>query len=490
MLKDLEQWRTPDTTTTRSQPPHLRRLIQQWKQLQIRDGVLWRQFQNTTDEVAPEVLQLVIPQSLRAEVLQELHSGLVGGHLGEDKTMARLRERFYWPGQWADVRDFCRACTICATRKTPVPRRRAPLGTIKAGYPMQIIAVDILGPLPESAVGNSYILVVGDYFTRWMEAYAIRNQEAATVAQKLVDEIFCRFSTPEQLHSDQGSQFESQLISEICKIMNIHKSHTTPYHPQGDGLVERFNRTLLDMLATTSHKHPLDWEEHIRKVCMAYNTNVQATTGYSPFYLMFGRKARLPVDIMFPTEKPATNVSYGEYAKAMRETMEKAFHTVHEHVGDKQEQQKEFYDQKCHGKPFQTGDLVYLHSPVVPRGQAKKLHHPWTGPWRVLKPLSEAVYRIQGPSGSKQRRVIVHFDRLKPCPKGTEFVTLKSSTNKDNSGTIKQTDHIDVRSRPNQFVAENVEDDEDSETGVITARRYLQRVRHTPAQYDDYVPLS
>ena len=238
MLKDLEQWRTPDTTTTRSQPPHLRRLIQQWKQLQIRDRVLWRQFQNTTDEVAPEVLQLVIPQSLRAEVLQELHSGLVDGHLGEDKTMARLRERFYWPGQWADVRDFCRACTICATRKTPVPRRRAPLGTIKAGYPMQIIAVNILGPLPESAVGNSYILVVGDYFTRWIEAYAIRNQEAATVAQKLVDEIFCQFSTPEQLHSDQGSQIESQLISEICKIMNIHKSHTTPYHPQGDGLVE------------------------------------------------------------------------------------------------------------------------------------------------------------------------------------------------------------------------------------------------------------
>ena len=343
---------------------------------------------------------------------------------------------------------------------------------------MQIIAVDILGPLPKSAVGNSYILVVGDYFTRWMEAYDIKNQEAATVAQKLVDEIFCRFSTPEQLHSDQGSQFESQLISEICKIMNINKSHTTPYHPQGDGLVERFNRTLLDMLATTSHKHPLDWEEHIRKVCMAYNTSVQATTGYLPFYLMFGRKARLPVDIMFPTETPATNVSYGEYAKAMRETMEKAFHTFREHVGDKQERQKEFYDQKCHGKPFQTGDLVYLHSPVVPRGQAKKLHHPWTGPWRVLKPLSEAVYRIQGSSGSKQRRVIV------------QFVTLKSSTNKDNSGTIKQTDHIDVRSRPNQFVAENVEDDEDSETGVITARRYPQRVRHTPARYDDYVPLS
>ena len=121
---------------------------------------------------------------------------------------------------------------------------------------------------------------------------------------------------------------------------------------------------------------------------------------------------------------------------------------------------------------------MYLHSTVVRRGQAKKLHHPWTGPWRVLKPLSEAVYRIQGPSGSKQRRVIVHFDRLKPCPKGTEFVPLKSSTNKDNSRTTERTDHVD---RPNQFVAESVEDDKDGEAGVITTRRYPQRVRHAPA---------
>ena len=491
---DLEQLKSPDATNTKSQPPHTRRLIQQRKQLLVKDGVMWRQFQST--DGTPEILQLVIPQCLREEVLQELHAGLVGGHLGEDKMMARLRERFYWPGQWADVRNFCRACTICATRKTPAPRRRAPLGTIRAGYPMQIIAVDILGPLPESTNGNAYILVVGDYFTRWMEAYAIRNQEATTVAQKLVDEIFCRFSTPEQLHSDQGSQFESMLIAEVCKLMNIHKSHTTPYHPQGDGLVERFNRTLLNMLATTSHDHPLDWEHHIRKVCMAYNTSEQATTGYSPFYLMFGRNARLPVDIMFPTQTPATDgVVYGEYAKTMKETMEKAFRTVREHVGNKQERQKQFYDRKCHGQPFQTGDLVWLHSTVIPRGQAKKLYHPWTGPWKVVKPLSEAVYRIQGPSGSKQRRMIVHFDRLKPCPKGTEFVTSKAPGSKNTDSMSKRLHSDELR--PNQFVAERVDDDDEADVpagGETTAGpstpRYPQRVRQAPSRYTDYVSLT
>ena len=157
---------------------------------------------------------------------------------------------------------------------------------------MQIVAMDILGPLPENSSDNSYILVVGDYFTKWMEAHPIPNQEATTVARKLTDEFFCCFSVPEQLHSDQGRQFKAVVITEMCKLLHIEKTRTTPYHPQSDGLVERFNRTLGDMLVTAVEKHPFQWEEHVSKVVMAYNTSKQSTTGYSPFYLMFGREAR------------------------------------------------------------------------------------------------------------------------------------------------------------------------------------------------------
>jgi len=159
---------------------------------------------------------------------------------------------------------------------------------------------------------------------------------------------------------------------------------------------------------------------------MAYNTSIQATTGYAAFYLLFGRNARIPVDVIFPTDNPGDHtVTYGEYAKTMQCTLEKAFLTVREHVGDKQDRQKQFYDKKCHDQPFKTG--VWLHSTVIPRGKAKKLYHPWTGPWRVVKQFSEAVYRIQGPSGAKQRRVVVHFDRLKPCASGTAFTTPSPS---------------------------------------------------------------
>ena len=122
--------------------------------------------------------------------------------------------------------------------------------------------MDILGPLPQSPHKNSYVLVVSDYFTRWNEAYALPNQEAEMVAHKLVDEFF-RFSVPEQLHFDQGRQFESAIIKEVSRLLQINKTHTTPHHPQSDGLVKQFNRTLLSMLATTMADHPWDWEDNL-----------------------------------------------------------------------------------------------------------------------------------------------------------------------------------------------------------------------------------
>ena len=189
---------------------------------------------------------------------------------------------------------------------------------------MQLVATDIVGPFSESSSGNSYILVAADYFTRWVEAYPIPCQEASVVARKLVDEMFCRFSPPEQLLSDQGRQFESQLMAEDCKLLGIQKSRTTPYHPQCDGLVERWNRALLQSLATSVTDHPENWEEFVKKICMAYNTSVHPTTGFTPFYLMFGRQAKLPVDLMYGTPEPEV-VSPSQYAAMLNTAMSEAY---------------------------------------------------------------------------------------------------------------------------------------------------------------------
>jgi len=192
----------------------------------------------------------------------------------------------------------------------------------------RLMAMDILGPFSESERGNLYILVVADLFTRWMEAFAIPNQEASTVANVFVDEIFMLYAVPKQLHSDQGSQFESLLMLEVCKRLGIQKSRTTPYHLQCDSMVERFNRTLLSMLATHCKDNPWNWEDHIHKVCFAYNTSVHASTGYAPFYLMYGHQVTLPVDIQYGTAQSHEADSQTKYVAELNKRLSELVHNT------------------------------------------------------------------------------------------------------------------------------------------------------------------
>ena len=416
LLLAMEAGVKPEHHTVQSYTIGGRRLFQLWDQLYVHKDILWRRFESKDGRES--IAQLVVPRAARESILKEIHNSLTSAHLGEQKTLSRLKERFYWPGHYNDVTDWCKRCVVCSRRKSPVPKNQAALQPVKAGYPLQIVATDILGPLPKSQNGNMYVLVASDYFTRWAEAYAIPNQEAETVAKKLTNEMFCRFSIPEQLHSDQGRQFESKLVSEMCKVLKICKTRTTPYHPQGDGLVERFNRTLISMLATATADHSLDWEECLPKVCFAYNTSVQTSTGYTPFYLMFGRQAKLPVDLMYGMDN-TPDVELPEYVGNLKRTLQKAYEVAREHIGEKQQFQKELYNQKVHGLPFCVGDLVWLYSPAVTKGRSKKLHLPWDGPYRVIKRLSDANYRIQATMG-RRRRLVVHFNRLKKCSSDVE----------------------------------------------------------------------
>lgn len=160
------------------------------------------------------------------------------------------------------------------------------------------------------------------------------------MANKLVDEMFCRFMIPEQLHSDQGRQFELELVQEASQILQIHKTCTTPYYPQSDGLVERFNRMLLNMLATTVRDHMGGWENHLRKLCMAYNTSIHPSMGFTPFQLMFGHQARLPMDVVYDSPTPEPR-SASEYAAQLKEMLEQSYQTVREHFQSEAKRQKE-----------------------------------------------------------------------------------------------------------------------------------------------------
>lgn len=325
--------------------------------------------------------------------------------------------------------------------------------------------------------GNKYILVLADYFTRWTEAYPIPDQEASTVAKKLTDEFFFRFSPPEQLHSDQGRNFESAVIAEMCKLLAIKKSRTTAYHPQSDGLVERFNRTLLSMIATAASERPFHWEDHLRALCMAYNSSVHPTTGFTPFYLMLGRQARMPIDIMYGTPGPEP-VTVSEYAARLRQNLESAYDYVRNRMGHALDRQKDIYDKKVHGEPFTKGDLVWLHCPAVPRGQSKKLHRPWSGPYRIVSKLSEEIYRIQNMQRRNQR-LVVHFNRLKSCPPDIRLTDPAPVSVQNHS-----------RSPPNPSLGEGIElleYDDAPATPVQPTSRYPRRVRRPPDYFADYI---
>ena len=249
----------PEPEYAKSLGPTMQALIQQWELLVFKGHTLYRKYESLNGATCR--LQLVVPAPLRSSILHQLHVAPAGGHLGENKTLHKLRERFYWPGHQKDVKVWCRSCKDCASKKSPVPKRSAPLTPIKVGYPLQMIDIDFLGPLVETDAGNRYVLIVGDHFTKYMSAFAVSNQEAETVAKVLMEEYFCDKGFPEQLHYDQGTKFELSMIAEMCKAMDIRKTRTS-YYPACNGEIERFNTTLADMLATALEGHHFDCDKH------------------------------------------------------------------------------------------------------------------------------------------------------------------------------------------------------------------------------------
>ncbi|XP_030595635.1 uncharacterized protein K02A2.6-like, partial [Archocentrus centrarchus] len=260
--------------------------------LRLDKGVLQRGWKDPA--TGEERWQVVVPKSLRPAVLEACHGSRGAGHFGVSKTLRRLRQGYYWGQQRRDVEGFCRSCDSCAAHKGPLDQSRAQLQQQPAGAPMERVAVDIMGPFPRTDRGNRYVVAAMDYFTKWPEAYAIPDQEAETVADTLVEGMLSRFGTAGVLHSDQGRNFESRVFAAMCERLGIQKTRTTPLHPQSDGLVERFNRTLAQQLAIITSEHQRDWDTHLPLILMAYRSAVQDSTQCTPALLMLGRELRTP----------------------------------------------------------------------------------------------------------------------------------------------------------------------------------------------------
>lgn len=318
--------------------PALVKYLPLWDQLQVQNQRLVRIPPANSD--AASAVQVVLPRSLVPGVLSMLHNTSTGGHLGIQKLQAKVKDRFYWPGWFGDVKKWCRECHDCASRKASGRAPCAPLQMSVASRPYERVAVDILGPLPETLNKNKYILVIGDYFSKWTEAFPLPNQEAQSIARVLVEEWVCRYGVPRSLHSDQGRNFESNLFKELCRLLQINKSRTSPYRPQSDGLIERFNRTLLSMLSLFVDENQMNWDRLLSYVMMAYRSSVQASTGFTPYKVLFGQEMVLPVDIMLGVDNTPKFQSVNEYVTGISESLSTVVEAVKRHQHQASQRQK------------------------------------------------------------------------------------------------------------------------------------------------------
>ena len=245
----------------------------------MKEGALCRIYQASSSSAGHT--QLVIPGSLKHIVLNQLHNQ--SGHLGVQKTLGKVKEHYYWPGYEADVTAWIQGCRQCQKKKPPHQSQQAPLDTITSNYPFEKLSWDIMGPLPLSSTGNHYIVVITDLFSKWVEAFPVKATDTETLATLMVNEVICRFGVTHYIHSDQGANLTSNLMAAICRCLGMEQTHTSAYHPQGNGQVERFNRTLESMLAMVVNDHQTDWDLHLPRVLFAYHTAIHDAIGFSPF---------------------------------------------------------------------------------------------------------------------------------------------------------------------------------------------------------------
>lgn len=240
-------------------------------------------------------LRIVVPRSMRRQIFAFAHSHEFAGHLGLERTRARIREKYFWFRSTEDIRKWKAECLTCAKHNV---KRQAPNVSKKAvpikGVPLAQWAMDVVGPLPRSEKGNLFILVITDRFTKWIELYALPDQKTEQIVGCLVD-LVCRYSIPTELLSDNGSNFSSRCFRALLNALQVNQMQTSPYRPEGDGMTERLNASLMQTLRKYVEEEPAKWDEKLQAVAFSYRTSVHSVTGYSPYQLVFGRHPREPV---------------------------------------------------------------------------------------------------------------------------------------------------------------------------------------------------
>ena len=408
-------------------------LMRQMAKLSIVDGVLMRKTTNFT--------QIVLPEKFHKLVFEELHEKLA--HVGADRVLELARPRFYWPRMKASIEKYITKRCRCIISKKPNIPAVAPLKPIVTTYPFELLTMDYV-ELDVAKGGFKYALVCTDHFTKFTQIFATKNKKALSVADKIYNDLVLRYGFPTRFHSDQGGEFVNKLLTRLHELSGTKQSRTTPYHPQGNGATERFNRTMINMLKTLGENEKKDWSRHLSKLAFAYNVTVSRSTGFSPYYLMFGREPRLPIDSVFQIgegEKPKMRKSHESYADDWQNSMNQAFEIVKKNKQKKGEYNKKVYDKRARGVDLEIGDRVLSRNRE--KGGTGKLRSFWEDTvYKVVKKDADIpVIVIKPEKGGKEKRVhrndLLRCNLILPDPDDEQTpVSAPKSKKKSESSTI------------------------------------------------------
>ena len=382
-----------------------RLLFSQSKKLSMVNGVLMRQTASAN--------QIVLPKCYHQVVYTELHQKL--GHLGCEKALELARKRFYWPYMQNDIEHFIQKQCRCVISKKPNVPERAKLIPIDARTPFELVSIDYIH-LDKCKGNYEYCLVVVDHFTRFIQLYPTKNKSARAAADQMFNKYILNYGFPRRIHHDQGREFDNSLFDRLHKLSGITGSRTTPYHPMGDGQPERVNRTLINMLKCLSEAEKADWKAHLPKLAFAYNSTVNKSTGFSPFYLMFGRESRLPIDLLFGIElvKEHKTTKYDAYVSNWHESMKQAVAIAQKHIDVGKRANVRNYDKKVKMVEVVVGDKVLLKNHE--KGGTGKLRSFWEDMvYEVIaKEPDLPVYTIKPIDGRKKPKR-VHRNLIMSC---------------------------------------------------------------------------
>ena len=327
--------------------------------LLIKNGLLYRKTRQ--GQAGETVFQFIVLQRHRGATLDGCHQKVA--YQGQHRSIALMQERFWWPGMTRDLRNRIKKCSHC--RKYEAAPPVAPMKPLTCSSLGELLHVDFTSieetvPLREDPIIRN-VLVLQDHFSKYVVAYVVKDQTACTATETLRIGYFGLFGAPAYLVSDQGKAFTGHVITHLCKLYGVQKLKTSPYHAQTNGQVEHMNQTIICIIGKLEEEKKVCWSEHLPELLMAYNATRSAVTGYSPYYLLFGRRPRIPVDYLFPTLRDSPHQTKMEVSvAAMQRRLKEAFAVVRQLTSEDAAKQCRYYDRKAGAVALQPGDIIMV----------------------------------------------------------------------------------------------------------------------------------